>query len=413
MTRQQRSILAWCFFDWAHSAFPTLITTFIFSTYFIQSVASNKMVGTSQWGYALGLSGLFVALLSPFIGAVGDVCSSKKSWLAFFLALNVIATALLFFVQPQTSWVIYALICFAIANIAYELSQVFYNSLLVTISPKGMIGRISGWGWGLGYFGGLSCLSIALLVFVKSRVVSHDNALNIRSIMLLAACWFVVFAIPLFLWTQEPETKTKLHFKTFIIALKQLQQTLKSALKQRALFLFLIAHLLYIDGLNSLLAFGGIFAAGTFHMSYHAILVFAIALNISAGFGAVSFAYLDDRLGSKRIILFSLIALIILSGCLLCTHQLRWFWIFSLLLGWFVGPVQAASRSFMAHLAPQKQLSEMFGLYNLSGYLTASIGPLCIAWLTAHFHSQRVGLSSVVVLMSLGLIVLCYVRKPS
>lgn len=405
------SVLSWCLFDWGQSAFPTVIITFVFGTYFVRSVAASTVQGTALWGWSIGLSSVFVAALSPLIGSIADHTGHRKRWLLTFVIANAIATSLLYFTQPGPKYVLWALCFLAIANICYEFMQVFYNAMLTSIAPKGKIGRISGWGWAFGYFGGLVCLSIALFAFIQGGWLPQFKEINVRSCTLLVAAWVLIFAVPLFIFTLE-FTQEKLHPKVAIQrGVAELLNTLRELKKYQNIFTFLVARLLYIDGLNTLFVFAGIYAGATFKMNYFEILIFAMLINVFAGLGAAYFAWVDDKIGPKRIISLS-IAMIIVSGfSLLLIESKFWFWIISAILGLFVGPTQSASRSYMARIVPKHLTNQMFGIYQFSGRVTSFVGPVLVASLTQAFNSQRVGMSSIFVLMLMGLLVLTKVNS--
>ena len=205
------AIIAWASFDWANSAFPAIITTFVFSTYFTQAIAKNKILGTAQWGDTIALAGLLIAILSPILGAIADYEGRKKPWLAFFSLLCITASALLWFAKPSTSYVSWTLICVIFGTIGLEVGMVFYNSMLSDIAPKGYVGRLSGWGWGVGYFGGLVSLLIVLLIFIQGDVtwlgLNTKTAEQIRISGPLVAIWFLIFGWPLFIFTpDQPST---------------------------------------------------------------------------------------------------------------------------------------------------------------------------------------------------------------
>ncbi len=399
-------IFCWCLFDWGHSAFPIIMTTFIFSNYFIRSVAHSITFGTVCWAWTIALAGVLIAILSPLVGAIGDFAGRSKPWLFAMTTLCVSASALLWFTQPNSGWLIWAIVFIVIANIGYELAQIFYNTIMVHIAPQHKLGRISGWGWGLGYVGGLICLGVALICV---HLLPDHNLINVRSTSLLTAIWFALFAVPLFIFTPDRVTIKLPIRQACRRGLTELWQTLLTARQHKGLILFLIAHLLYIDGLNTLFTVGGTFAGGTFHMSFSKILIFAITLNASAGIGAALFAWVDDLLGAKLTITISLIGLIITGTGMLLTHSLAWFWSFGLILGLFVGPTQAASRSYMARIAPAELLTQMFGLYNFSGRISSFIGPFLFGLLTELFQSQRAGMTSILIMIIPGLLLLLFV----
>jgi UMF1 family MFS transporter len=211
---RRRGIVGWCLYDWAMSAFNTVIGTFVFSRYFTEAVAADPNTGTQQWGLALGISGILVAILSPILGAIGDQGGRVKPWLGTLTAICVAATAVLFFVKPEAQFVMLALLAMAVAATAFELSYVFYNALLPTAAPASHTGRVSGWGWGVGYFGGLGSLIVCLLLLVQTEtpffgLLGKEEAENIRATALLVAIWYAVFAIPLFLLTPDRPSTAK------------------------------------------------------------------------------------------------------------------------------------------------------------------------------------------------------------
>ncbi|MCW8835324.1 MAG: MFS transporter [Rhodospirillales bacterium] len=400
------ALAAWCSFDWANSAYPTVIATFIFGAYFTKAVAVDTVTGTAQWGYAMSLSALAVAILSPVMGAIADRTGRRKPWLFVFTVICITGTALLWFTEPDPAWVLWALVLVALSNAAFEMGMVFYNAMLPALAPKEMIGRLSGWGWGFGYFGGLICLAVALVGLVQTDTpwfgISKDNGENIRATALLVALWFAVFAAPLFVFTPDaPAGKIGLG-RALVEGMGQLWDTLRSIRQYADIFRFLIARMIFIDGLGTIFAFGGIYAAGTFGMSFTELIMFGIGINVTAGLGAAAFAWIDDWIGPKKTILISLGALVVLCTALVIVEGKTLFWVFGLPLGIFVGPVQSASRSYMARLAPPDMRNQMFGLFAFSGKVTAFLGPALLAVVTDAFQSQRLGMATIIVFLVVG-----------
>jgi MFS transporter, UMF1 family len=399
------SALSWGLYDWANSAFPTVITTFVFATYFTETIAKNTVEGTYQWGKAMALAGFIIAVLSPFLGSAVDYLGKRKLWVGGFTILSIVSTALLWFAKPSSHYIYWALTWAIIGTVGFEMAVVFYNAMMRDLIPKNYWGRLSGWSFGLGYFGGLACLMIALiLVQTKFTWIPLDisKAENIRIVGPLVAIWFATFSLPFFFFTSDTPPQ-KISFKQ---ALKKgtlsLLDTFKKVKKNRQVLKFLLARMIYIDGLNTLFTFGGIYAAGTFGFNSEQLIIFGIAMNITAGIGAISFGWIDDYLGSKITILFALSSLIALGIGLLTTHSNIFFWIFALLLGLFVGPVQAASRSLLTRLARPSDLTQLFGLYAFSGKMTAFIGPWLLGFATVTFASQRIGMASILLFFMIG-----------
>lgn len=412
----RKAIVSWCLYDWANSAYPTVITTFVFGAYFTKAVAATPEAGTAAWGYALGTAGFAVAVVGPVLGAVADQGGRRKPWLAVLTALAIVTTALLWFTRPNPADAMWALMLVALSTVAFEFGMVFYNAMLPDLVGPDRVGRVSGWGWGLGYAGGLACLLIALFGFVQTQTplfgVTTEAAGNIRAVTLLAAVWFAVFSLPLFVFTPDRPAVRLGVLRAVLEGLAALRETMREIRNYAPILRFLVARMFYADGLATLFAVGGIYAAGTFGMSFGEVVQFGIALNVTAGIGAFAFAWADDRLGAKPVIAIALVALISLGAAALLVTGKTAFWAIGMALGVFVGPVQAASRSMMARLAPPVMRTEMFGLYALSGKATAFLGPLVFGLATDIFDSQRAGMATILVFLGIGLVLLLPVREP-
>jgi len=411
----RRAILAWCLYDFANSAFPTVIGTFVFPTYFVQAVAENETLGTAQWGLAMALSGLAIALLSPPLGAIADGAGRRKPWLAGFTALAVATSAALWWVRPDASFAPFALVVVVAATLGFELGTVFYNAMLVDVAPPPMRGRVSGWGWGIGYFGGLICLLLCLVVLIRPDPpllpLDRTEAEHVRATSVLVAAWYGLFCWPLFRFVPDTPRRARLAaaVRSGMAAIARLWPELR---RRPAVARFLLSRLLYTDGLNTLFNFGAIYAAGTFAMATDEIILLGIAMNVTAGFGAYVFAFVDDRIGPKRTVLVSLASLAAIGLALLLVRSRAWFWLLALPLGVFFGPAQAASRTLMSRLAPRAQASEYFGLFALSGRITAFAGPAALASATSAFGSQRAGMATILVFLLGGGAILATVREP-
>ena len=414
----RRAIASWCLYDWAMSAYNTVITTFVFSVYFARGVVGDPVAGTSRWSAAMTAAGLCIAVLSPVLGAIADRSGRRKPWLALFTAITVIFTAALWWAKPDPSYALFALVCVVVGTVAFELANVFYNATLPSVSPPNMLGRVSGWGWGVGYFGGLACLLVALFAFVKATdplfgLVGTAEQANVRATAWLVAVWYALFALPFFLWVpDEPATGRPLG-TAVREGLSTLRRTLVEARRYKQAMRFLIASAFYRDGINTITAFGGIYAAGTFGMTFEEIIVFAIALNVVAGVGAIGCAWLDDRIGAKPTILLSLAGLTACGVPLLLVTEKAWFWVLALGLGACFGPAQASGRSLMARLSPPHMETEMFGLYSLTGRVVGFFGPLALGLATEAFSSQRAGMATVVAFFVIGFGLMLLVREPA
>ena len=409
-------VIGWCLYDWANSAFPTVISTFVFAAYFTKGVAPDENTGTFLWGNATAIAALCIAVMSPTLGAIADRTGRRKPWLLVFSWVCILATAALWTIEPDPSFITRALALVIVATVGFEFATIFYNAMLAEVAPRERLGRVSGFGWGLGYLGGLACLVVALFVLIQADPppfgLDPDAAEPVRATALLVAIWFAVFSLPTFLMVPESKLREKEPLgEAAVDGLKRIWKTLRRLRWSQPVTRFLAARLLYSDGLTTLFTFGGIYAAGTFGMAFDEIIIFGIALNVTAGLGAVAFGWLDDKIGSKRTIVLALIGLVVFGTAALLAPDKSWFWGIGMALGTFMGPAQAASRTYMAKLAPPDQRAEMFGLFALSGKVTNFAGPLVLGWATLAFESQRAGMATIVLFLVAGLLVLTTVRE--
>ena len=415
MPQFNKVVLAWCLYDWAVASFSVIVTTFVFATYFTGSVASDTIVGTYQWANAASLAGIIIAISSPVFGAIADHGGKHRRWLVVFTLLSALSSALLWFAYPDTHSVYWMLSWVVVGTVGFELAAVFYNAYLPHIVSKDYIGRVSGIGWGLGYFGGIVALTVVLAVFLNPHFTWLDKKTlaDVRIAGPFVAVWMVVFSAPLFFLAPSITTHSLPFGKATVVGISELKITLKKLIEEKNMLLYLVAHMIYTDGLNTLFAFGGIYAAGTYGMTFKEVLLFGITMNVSAGTGAVLLGWLDDRLGSKTSVLLSLVCLTIFGIPILLLHDKYIFWAVALLLCLFVGPVQAASRSLLVHLIDKKLSAEMFGLYALSGRITAFIGPWLLGVMTIAFHSQRAGMATILCFFAIGALLLLKVKVQS
>lgn len=410
-----RVIWSWALYDWANSAFTTLVVTFIYSTYFTQAMAPDEIAGTAWWSRAVGLSALIVALTSPLLGAAADRGGTRKLYLGLCTGICVTGTVALAFIPPGAPHAaLTALTLFVLANVAFEMSMVFYNAFLPDIASEGRIGRVSGYGWGLGYAGGLLCMVLALVGFVRPEVpwfgISTENGFNIRATNLLVAGWYLVFSLPIFFVV--PEKRIRGAGLRFGAAMAQLRETFRAVGRYREIVKFLVARLVYNDGLVTIFAFGGIYAAGTFGMPISEVILFGIALNLASGLGALVFGVVDDRIGGKKTILLTLVALSIATVMAVLAPTKAWLWAAGILIGIFVGPNQSASRSLMGRFVPERHRAEFFGFFAFSGKVTSFMGPLLLGLAASAFHTQRAGVATVLLFFLVGGALLLSVSEP-
>ena len=411
--REWRQVAVWASYDWANSAFPTCVVTFIYATYFTQAIASDELSGTTAWSRAVAVSSILAALLSPLAGALADRGGRRAEYLVSATLVCCAATALLTFVAPGLeNAVLLALVLFAIANLSFEMGTVFYNAFLPELAPQDAIGRASGWSWGFGYAGGLVCLALALPMALAPDLlgVSTEEGFNYRAANLLVAIWFAVFSVPMLRLAfrlrpaSRPRVPLPQAYRDVVATMREVRQYSEAAK-------LLLARLVYNDGLVTVFAFGGIYAAGTFGMSLTEVIIFGIAINVTAGAGALAFGFLDDRLGGKRTILITLAGLILCGLVAVFAPTEAWFWVAGLALGVFVGPNQAASRSLFARFVPEAKRNEFFGFFSFSGKISAFAGPLLLGSATAAFSSQRAGMATVLIFFVAGGALLLWVNE--
>ncbi len=399
----KRHIWAWALYDWANSGFTTIILTFVFGAYFAQSVAPTPAQGLSWWSYALTISGLGLAILGPLCGAVADRIGYLKRWTGAMAAVAMLATLVMGFAVPQSSMsiILLTLAALVIANIGFELSLVFNNAMLPQVAPPARMGQVSSLAWGLGYLGGLVCLVVVLFGLVGLGEMKpwidlpRDEAEYIRAGVIVVFIWYLLFSLPLFLMVpEEKRTAQSGHiWKDGIASLKQSFQILRTNKPWRN---FLIGSAIYRDGLTTLFSLGGGYAAARYDLSIPEILVFGIGMNVTAGIGCLVASFIEDKVGSLRMIKVSLIALILIGIAVVWAPGRTEFYATALMLGFFIGPVQSASRTFVARIAPPGKVTESYGLYALSGRAVAFLGPFFFGIAVALSGSMAMGMATII-----------------
>jgi UMF1 family MFS transporter len=443
---RQSAVIGWIFFDWAAQPYFTLITTFVFAPYFASFVAPDPASGQALWGFATAAAGLMIALMSPVLGAIADANGRRKPWIAGFGVLLVIGSGLMWFGKPGDPAVIpLLLLAYAIASVGVEFATVFNNAMMPTLVPPDKIGRLSGTGWATGYIGGILSLILVLgflaanpdtgrTLFGLSPLFGLDPVTHQgdRITGPLTGIWFIIFVLPMFLLTPDYPARRPLR-AALREGLTGLRRTLGELPKQKAMATFLLANMIYTDGLVSLFAFGGIYAAGTFGWHTIQIGTFGIILAIAGTLGAWLGGKLDDRLGPKQVItgsmmvlLFAIISILLVDkdsiffvkvappepgAALFSSAAERAYLVLGCLIGAAGGPLQAASRTLLIRLAPKDRIAQYFGLFALTGKVTSFIGPLLIGAITAVTASQKAGMATLVVFFVAGLALLARVRE--
>ena len=410
------SLAAWCLYDFANSAFTTIVVTFVFATYFATGIAAEENTGAAQWSTAMAIAGVLIAVLSPIFGAIADQTGQKKPWLLGVSVVCVSATALLWYAEPRPEDVPWALTFAVIATVGFEMGMLFYNAMLPDVAKPSTMGRVSGWAWGLGYAGGLLSLALALFGFVQTDNplfgLTTENAEHVRATSLVVTVWFAIFALPLFVFVKEPVRTAMPMAEAVRGGIRQLISTFREVRKHKNLFRYLIAAMIYTDGVHTIFTLGGVYAGVTLGMALDEVIMLGIALNVTAGIGAFAFGWMDDKSGSKATVIVSLIALIATSSVVLMATDRTTFWIAALAMSTFFGPVQAASRTMMARLAPPAMRGEMFGLFALSGKVTAFAGPAIVGVVAEVTGNFRWGMMTVLIFLIVGLLLVRGVNEP-
>ena len=406
-----KKVFNFALYDFANSAFTTIIITFIFATYFAKQIAPNPVLGQSYWGWAIGITGLLVALIGPLIGSFADKKNCTEFFIKLFTIICIILTSFLWFAKPSEKYLLYTLLVVASANFFYELSLIFYNSILKRISNSNNLGKSSGFSFALGYIGGILILIICIKVFIDNEVLpfglSKENSENIRATSIVVALWYLIFSIP-FLFSLKKKIKNKIERSSNNI------KKIKNLFWDKGLNnlgKFLLARMLYADGLNAIIIMGGIFAVGVFNLEIKDLLVLSVLMNVTAFIGAIIGGYANDKFSSKSVIIFSLLGLIFSSAIILFIKTKIFFLIFASINGFFIGPIQSASRVFITKSIDENNQASGFGLFALSGKLTSFIGPLLVSTLTYISNSQRIGFSAAIILLLIGLLILLKVKK--
>ena len=455
--------ISWMMFDWSAQPYYTLVQTFLFAPYFANAVVQNdicgKMMaeggekaacGQSLWGYAAAIAGLLIAFGSPFLGAVADGRGRRKPWIAALSVLFVAGLSTLWLAKPAagapTIWIVLA--GFIAATLAAELMNVFSNAIMTGLVPKAELGRLSGTGWAVGYFGGL--LSLAVVAgFLVAMPGQETTMFGLAPLLHLdqsqhegdrlsgpfSAVWYLIFIIPFFLFVPDRKLAVA-RAASSPSATSELWDTIKNLPQHPSLLIFLIARMIYTDGLTAIFTFGGIYGASVFNWGPAELGIFGIVLTLVGAFGALLGGRLDDKLGSKTVIIAALLILIIGALGILSvdkTHVLfqtlvpakiegskpfsstgeQVFLAFALIVGLVAAPAQAASRSLLARLAPADKITQFFGLFAFSGKVTAFFAPFLVAIVTQISGSQRIGMAAILAFLLTGAVMMLFVKPNS
>lgn len=372
--KSRHATWAWMLWDWAEQPYPTIMQTFIFPVYLAGAVATAAQNPDQAIGWATAAAGIALALIAPVLGRRSDENGRRKFWLVANTLILVAIMGVSFFVEPKPEYFVFGLVLYALGSLVQESAFINYYAMLKGVTKESNIGRISGFAWGLGYVGGIILLMVSLVGFVLPDVPlfgipTHDS-INIRSIFLFSAVWTLLFSIPLVLFVPEIPKKDIGPKDSILSSYKKLWGQLKTLRSQAPETLkFLISSAIYRDGLAGVFTFGAVLGTLAFGFDQTSIIFYGVAANIVSGIGAAVGGLLDDKLGSRTVILASLVGLVVSGSCVFIFAGMGQsaYWMFGLMLCLFVGPAQASSRTFVSRFTPAGREGEVFGLYQFTG----------------------------------------------
>ncbi|MBM4051080.1 MAG: MFS transporter, partial [Planctomycetes bacterium] len=404
-------VFAWCFFDFANSAYTTVIITAFYVLYFKNIVVDGPM-GDFLWGLSIALAMLVVAVTAPVLGAIADCSASKKRFLAFFAGLCVLFTALLYFVGRGD--VFFGILFFVVATIGFDAGIVFYNAFLLEIADKKDMGKVSGWGWAIGYFGGMACLLAVMPL--AARMSDGDVGLPFAKLTFpVTALFFLVFSLPTFLILKERARPKPLPPGASYIraGFAQLGQTFANIRRYRELVKFLIAFFIFNDAMTTVIAFAASYADQTLHFTVKENILTLLLVNLSAAPGAFVFGYVVDWIGAKKTIIITLVLwLAVVVGVCLTDSKAEFFWL-AMLAGIGLGSCQSASRSLVALFSPPAHSAEFFGFQAVCGKFAAILGPLVFGLVSSFTGNQRYAVLTVGLFFLVGLILMTFVDEQA
>ncbi|WP_454852845.1 MFS transporter [Rhizobium binxianense] len=440
----EKGIWGWMLFDWAAQPFFTVVTTFIFGPYFVSRLTADPVSAQTTWSNVATISSVIIAVLSPILGSIADRSGARKPWIAFFAVIKITSLFCLWFAAPGSP-VLYPAIFMILASISAEFSIVFNDSMMPRLVGKDEVGKLSNTAWGLGYLGGMIVL-VAVVALLAGNPESGKTILGLDPLFGLdphtgedaritgpiSAVWYLIFILPMFFFT--PDIRKGLPFAAAVRSgLGDVRSTLGELKERRGILKFLIARMIYQDGVNGLLILGGAFAAGMFGWATIEIGLYGIILNVVAILGCLIAGRVDKGIGSKATVIIGLAMLLIAtigiistgpgytffglaslstadSGGLFGTAAEKAYILYGLLIGLAFGPVQASSRSYLARSVSLEEAGRYFGVYALSGRATSFMATLLFSIVTYLSGSSRLGMATLILFLAAGLILL--IRTP-
>lgn len=416
----RKSRWSWYFYDFGNSAYASVVLLAVYSAYFKNAVVGGAE-GTRLWGISVGVAAILVALISPILGTIADFTKAKKKFLMIFTAIAIVFTAMLFFVREGD--VLTGMLFFILAEIGYRAAQVFYDALLTDVSTPESIGFVSGKGWAVGMIGGIIAL---LIVLLPIQLIGNEV---IPFAFLITAAFYLASSIPTFLWVEERQLPEEIPAgeTTISLAFKKLAQTFRDVKNYKEFIKYMVAFLIYNDGIMMLMDFAAIIGATLFGMEQLQLIILVIILQIAGTFGALLFGSISDKKSSKQAIILSLIILIISITGLFFIEDITWFFVIGAFAGFSLSGAQAVSRTMVSQLAPAAKTAEFYGFLSVAGRTSTFVGPLVFGtisyrannWylkqgvdvLTAEQNGLLWAVGSIIAFLLIGMLVLLLVKR--
>jgi MFS transporter, UMF1 family len=399
--KKKGKIFVWTLFDFANTSFSIVVVTFLYAVYFKKTVAFGEPIGDLYWSIATSIAMIVTAIISPILGAIADYSAGKKRFLLFFTALCIVATSALYFVGSGD--IFWGVLIFVIANIGFEAGLVFYDAYLPEITTPKNYGRVSGYGFGMGYFGSLATLAI-VFPFIQSEMI--------RETFPIAALFFLIFSLPLFFYLKDNRKKIIRTDSYVTIGITRVWSTLTHLKNYKNLAIFLVAYFFYIEGVNTVIFFSGNYASTTLGFSDTELLIFFIAVQTTAIVGSILLGIVADSIGQKRTIVITLFMWIVTVLLAYFIHDKSGFYVVGFLAGAAMGSCQSTSRSLMSKLTPPERKTEFFGFYSFFGKSSAVVGPLVFGLVSYLSGDQRLAIISILFFFIVGLLILTKVKDP-
>lgn len=398
--KERSKIFIWSLFDFANTSFSIVVVTFLYAVYFKKTIAQGLPIGDLYWSIGTSLSMIITAFIAPVLGAIADYSAGKKRFLLFFTILCIVSTSLLYFVgEGKVFW---GIMIFVLANVGFEAGLVFYDAFLPEITSPKNYGRVSGYGFGMGYLGSLVTLAI-IYPFIQSG--------DIVTTFPVSAFFFLLFSLPLFLFLKDSRIEVQNKQSYLQIGISRVWTTITHLKNYKNLALFLLAYFFYIEGVNTVIFFSGNYASTTLGFSNSELLIFFLTVQTTAILGSVIFGILADSIGQKKVIVISLLMWLITVLLAFLIQDKNGFYIVGLIAGSAMGSSQSASRSLMSKLTPPDRKTEFFGFYSFFGKSSAVIGPLVFGIVSFISGNQRLAIISIGVFFLIGLLILVKVKE--